>query len=324
MDTQGHKKTRKVRNNGVSRSRQYYGPSKKYEYNGHTYDAYGEVRLAKIFTEQMDPPVAFTPHVRERCADLDGEFDYEVDFRTEREVKFPGMGFGARYFEVKGFLSRKFIRKMRALENKTGHKGWIMLPGHLNFIEKPGGTEWTREDFISFEPPNFGKNSDSDAIEELRKLLIKERISFKESAEFECIAWKGEELIRFTFVGHFYFPEPIKLFGIPHPVQILRVVDELTKNEIIAMESLTASAEVNGYLTLKTHVYTWKKEGLVKRGRHRPVRSIPGPIMESHNGSSREKKEQTEKGCGKEKCKKRRSGSKNGSKNSRGTPTTIS
>lgn len=283
MQNKGNQKTRKR----IPKRRLYSGPSNDYEYDGHTYHSYGEVRLAKIFTEQMVPPVAFTPHVREECADLDGTFMYEVDFTTEREVKLPGMGFGARYFEVKGFLTRKAIRKMRALENKTGHKGWILLPGHLSFVER-GGDEWTRGDFLNFEPPDFSKNSDSGAIQELRELLIKERIPFEESAEFECMTWKGEERIRFIFVAHFYFPEPQKFFGIPHPVQVLRVVNELTKNEIIAMESLSASAEVNGYLALKSHVFTWKKEGLFKKGRHRPIRSIPGPIFGPQNGSSKE------------------------------------
>lgn len=289
-------------------TRLYSGPTEKHEYNGHTYDAYGEVRLAKIFTEQMDPPVVFTAHVREECADLDGTFRYVVDFHTEREVKFPGMGFGARYFEVKGFLSRRFVRKMRALENKTGHKGWIMLPGHLRFIEQEG-TEWKREDFLNFEPPDFNKNSDRGAIKELRELLIREQIPFEESAEFECMAWKGEERIRFIFTGHFYFPEPRKFFGIPHPVQVLRVVDELKKNEIIAMEALSASAEVNGYLALKSHVFTWKKEGLFKQGRQRPIRSVPGPTVGSQNGFKEEEKECVGRGYGKEKYKKKKNNS---------------
>lgn len=291
----------------VPKRRLYNGPSNDYEYNHHIYHSYGEVRLAKIFTEQMDPPMPFNPHVREECADLDGTFKYEVDFYTEREVKFPGMGFGARYFEVKAFLTRKAIRKMRALENKTGHKGWIMLPGHLKFVEQ-GGAEWTRNDFLNFEPPDFTRNCDSGAIQELRKLLVKEGIPFEESAEFECMAWKGEERIRFTFVGHFYFPDPQKFFGIPHPVQVLRVVDELTKNEIIAMESLTASTEIHAYLVLKSHVFTWKKEGLIKRGRHRPIRSIPGPVLGSRNGS-KEKRDHALKDRGYE-CKKRKIGSR--------------
>lgn len=289
MQNKEAKKSSERKKNGRKWSenrRQYYGPSTTYEYDGHVYHSYGEVRLAKIFTEQMDPPVEFTPHVLEECADLDGTFQYEVDFATKQEVKLPGMGFGARYFEVKGFLSRKAVRKMRALENKTGHKGWILLPGHLKFIEK-GGTGWSREDFINFEPPDFSKNSDSGAIGELRKLLVKEGVTFEESAEFECMAWKGEDRIRFIFVGHFYLPEPQKFFGIPNPVQVLRVVNELTKNEIIAMESLSASAEVNGYLVLKSHVYTWKKEGLIKRGRHRPIRSLPGVVQGSENGFKR-------------------------------------
>jgi len=306
---------KKNQRNRQPHRRLYHGPSNDYEYNGNIYHSYGEVRLAKIFTEQMKDPVPFTAHVREECADLDGKFIYEPDFFTERDVKFPGMGFGARYFEVKGFLTRKAVRKMRALENKTGHKGWILLPGHLKFIEQEG-TEWKREDFLNFEPPDFTKNCDKGAILELRKLLVREGIPFEESAEFECMAWKGDQRIRFIFIGHFYFPEPRKLFGIPHPVQVLRVVDEIKKNEIIAMESLSASAEVNGYLVLKSHVFTWKKEGLVKRGRHRPLRSVPGPLTGSQNGHSHIKDDRIRRDYRDQECKKR----KNGVKRKKHTP----
>lgn len=288
-EKQGTRKLQKKQNRSPNR-RQYYGQSTPTEYNGYTYHTQGEARLAKIFTEQMDPPVAFTPYVHEECVDLDGKLTYEPDFFTERKVSFPGMGLGARYFEVKGFLSRDAVRNMRALENKTGHKGWILLPAHLRFIEREG-TDWKDEDYANFEPPDFTRNCDKGALQDLRALLVNEGIPFEESAAFNCIGYRGEDGVReafkFDYIGHFYFPDgPRKFFGIPNPVQVLRVVVELRKNEILAIEALNATNQVHGYLVVTSHVYTWKKEGLVKRGRHRPIRSIPGPVTGSQNGKN--------------------------------------
>lgn len=237
--------------------------TRTYEHNGHTLYSSGEVRTAKVI-DAFDVPYQ-THQLFDNLREGDRRYTFRPDFLMAEPIKLVGCSHPITIVEYFGgnFLIHDDIRKMQALRAATGRRGHFILPGHLHMLEHQG-IRWHDNDFKSFHAPGRAENFDEVSylimIDVLRDAGI-EIITFPEF--HNCFASGSER--KFTFRGHIFFPQPQKFIGIDEPIQMLRCVKRLEKDEIIALESLHATRGVTGYALLRQFALMYRYQGLFKK-----------------------------------------------------------
>lgn len=114
-----------------------YGHKKiGHQKDGVQYDSILEARMARVL---LANEVCFTPHVKFALVRPDGQpFDYTVDFLLHQPLDIAGVPGFVNAIEVKGVLSKKDIKRMKALEYCTPYRGWIAGEMFIKFWETEG------------------------------------------------------------------------------------------------------------------------------------------------------------------------------------------
>lgn len=237
--------------------------TRTYEHNRHTFYSLGEVRTAKVIDSFG---VEYKTHqLFDNLRDGDKNYVFRPDFLTSEPIKLVGCSHPITVVEYFGgnFLLHDDIRKMLAMRAATGRRGHFILPGHLHMLEHQGA-QWSDSDFKNFHAPGRAENFDEVSYLIMIDVLRDAGIEFFTFPEIHNCFASGSER-KFTFRGHIFFPQPQKFIGIDEPIQVLRCVRRLEKDEIIALESLHATRGINGYALLRQFALMYRYQGLFKK-----------------------------------------------------------
>lgn len=269
---------------------QYAGRPQTYSHGPHTFYSNGEVRLARII-DSFAGEYNYNTHVSFAGMRYgDKLYEFCPDIITRESYKIVGCSYNITVFEYFGgnFLKHDDISKMQALRATTGKRGHIFLPGHLVELES-GGSVWNDKDFVDFHSPGRAENLDEVSYLIMIDVFRDAGIEFYLNPEFhKCITPDGRR--KFTARGHFFFPKPIKIIGVDEPIQYLRCVKRLTKEEIISIDALHATHGINGYALMREQCLMYRREGLFKRRQQMPDKV--GQYYASQTSEQLKRKEQ--------------------------------
>jgi len=274
----------------IHEGHQYSNSQRTYSHGVHTFYSEGEVRLAKII-DRLAGDYQYETHVSYAgLRDGDRVYEFCPDIVTDEPYKVVGCSYNITVFEYFGgsFLTHDDIRKMQALRAATGKRGHIFLPGHLPVLENEDAV-WHERDFIDFRSPGRAENFDEVSFLLMIDVLRQSGIDFYTNPEFHgCIAQKNDR--KFAARGHIFVPYPIKVIGVDEPIQYMRFVKKLTKAEIISIEALHATRNINGYAFLPELVRMYARQGLFKKRPSMPDKV--GQFYAAHTNESQKLREQ--------------------------------
>lgn len=116
--------------------RTHYKKAIKEQVNGFWFDSKMEATVARML---IGNKIGFKPHQKFEVFGRDGEkYFYEIDFLLDKSIKFAGIPGAIKGLEVKGWLTKKDIHRIDALQYCHFINCWIVTQPLIEMWQREG------------------------------------------------------------------------------------------------------------------------------------------------------------------------------------------